>query len=91
MKENVSRTVMSDSVTPWTTVHQAQSFREILQARILEWVAIPVFPEDLPNPGIEPRSPPLRAYSLLSEPPGIAIVPLQLRNRHASEKFFKIP
>ena len=56
MKENVSRTVMSDSVTPWTTVHQAQSFREILQARILEWVAIPVFPEDLPNLGIEPTS-----------------------------------
>ena len=26
-----------------------------LQARILEWGAIP-FPGDLPNPGIEPRS-----------------------------------
>ena len=25
----------------------------ILQARILEWVAVP-FPEDLPDPGIEP-------------------------------------
>ena len=29
---------------------------EILQARILEWVALP-FPGHLPNPGIEPRSP----------------------------------
>ena len=77
MKENVSRTVMSDSVTPWTTVHQAQSFREILQARILEWVAISLSPEDRPNLGIESRSPTLRAYSVLSEPPGIAIVPLQ--------------
>ena len=28
----------------------------ILQARILEWVTIP-FSRDLPNPGIEPRSP----------------------------------
>ena len=28
----------------------------ILQARILEWVAYP-FSRDLPNPGIEPRSP----------------------------------
>ena len=28
----------------------------ILQARILEWVAFP-FLGDLPNPGIEPRSP----------------------------------
>ena len=27
-------------------------------------------PEDLPNPGIEPRSPALQADSLLSEPPG---------------------
>ena len=27
-------------------------------------------PEDLPNPGIEPRSPSLQANSLLSEPPG---------------------
>ena len=34
------------------------------------------FARNLPNPGIEPRSPTLRAYSLLSEPPGIAIVPL---------------
>ena len=41
----------------------------ILQARILEWVAIPS-PGDLPNPGIKPRSPALQADSLPSEPPG---------------------
>ena len=41
----------------------------ILQARILEWVAIP-FSGDLPNPGIEPRSPSFRADSLLAEPQG---------------------
>ena len=41
----------------------------ILQAKILEWVAIPS-PEDLPNPGIEPRSPELQADTLPSEPPG---------------------
>ena len=41
----------------------------ILQARILEWVAFP-FPGDLPNPGIEPRSPALQAYSLSAEPKG---------------------
>ena len=35
----------------------------IFQARLLEWVAIP-FPEDLPDPGIEPRSPALQADSL---------------------------
>ena len=34
-----------------------------------EWVAIP-FPGDLPNPGIEPRSPTLLVDSLPDEPPG---------------------
>ena len=41
----------------------------ILQARILEWVAMPS-PGDLPNPAIEPWSPTLQADSLPSEPPG---------------------
>ena len=45
------------------------SVHGILQARILEGVAIPFF-RDLPNPRIEPRSPALQADSLLSEPPG---------------------
>ena len=35
----------------------------ILQARILEWVAIPCS-RDLPYPGVEPRSPALQADSL---------------------------
>ena len=39
----------------------------ILQARTLEWVAIP-FPRDLLNPGIEPSSLELHADSLWSEP-----------------------
>jgi len=39
----------------------------ILQARILEWVAFP-FSRDLPNLGIEPRSPTLQADSLPAEP-----------------------
>ena len=41
----------------------------ILQARILEWVAFP-FSRDLPNPGVEPRSPALQADSLPCELPG---------------------
>ena len=45
------------------------SVRGILQARILEWVAIS-FSRDLPYPRIEPGSPALQADSLLSEPPG---------------------
>ena len=43
------------------------SVHGILQARILEWVAIPS-PGDLPDPGIESTSPALQADSLLSEP-----------------------
>ena len=42
---------------------------EILQARILEWVAFP-FSRDLPNSGIEPRSLALQADSLPAEPQG---------------------
>ena len=45
------------------------SVHGILQARILEWVEIPFF-RDLPNPGIEPTPPVLRADSVPSEPPG---------------------
>ena len=47
----------------------SSSVHGILQAIILEWVAIP-FSRDLPNPEIRPRSPALQAYSLYSEPPG---------------------
>ena len=41
----------------------------ILQARLLEWVAI-LFSRGSSNPGIEPGSPALQADSLLSETPG---------------------
>ena len=41
----------------------------ILQARILEWLAF-LFSRDLPNPGMEPRSPSLQVDSLPVEPPG---------------------
>ena len=44
------------------------SVHGILQARILEWVAIP-FSRGLPNPGIEPQSPALQD-SFPSESPG---------------------
>ena len=42
----------------------------ILQARIQEWVDIYSLPGNLPNPGIEPRSPALQVDSLPAEPPG---------------------
>ena len=52
-----------DCSLPVSSVHG------ILQARILEWIAVPS-PGNLPNPGIEPRSPALQADSLPAEPPG---------------------
>ena len=45
------------------------SIHGISQARIPEWVAIPS-PGDIPDAGIEPRSPVLQADFLPSEPPG---------------------
>ena len=44
------------------------SVHGVLQARILEWVF--PSPGDLPDPGIEARSPALQADTLTSEPPG---------------------
>ena len=54
--------------TPQTLAHQAHLSIGILQARILEGLPCPP-PGDLPNPGMEPRSPILQAYSLPSESP----------------------
>ena len=57
--------------TPWPAAHPAPPSMGILQARVLEYSGLPCPPPgDLPNPGIQPRSPALRADSLLSEPPG---------------------
>ena len=61
---------MSDSLKPSGLYSlPGSSVHGILQARILEWVAFHS-PGDLPNPGIEPRSPTLQADALPSEPPG---------------------
>ena len=77
-------------MTPWTVVLLAPLSVGILQARILEWVVMPSS-GDLPNLGIEPRSPTLQADSLPSEPPGKAmyrvIVPnIQIIRSGAKEK-----
>ena len=44
------------------------SVHGILQARILEWVAISS-PEDIPHPGIKPVSPTLAGEFFTAEPP----------------------
>ena len=61
----------------------------ILQARILEWVAFPFF-RDLPNPGIEPRSPVLQADSLPAEPQGKPICVLYVIKKNNKKNKIKI-
>ena len=56
-------------VTPWTVAHQAPLSMGF--SRQEYWSGLLCLPPgDLPNPGIEPRSPALQADSLPSEPPG---------------------
>ena len=69
LKESVSRSVVLTLCDPMDCSPPGSSVHGILQARILEWVAIP-FRRWSPNPGIEPGSPTLKADSLPSEPPG---------------------
>ena len=55
--------------TPWTLAHQAPLSMGF--SRQEYWSELPfASPGDLPNPGIEPRSPALQADALTSEPPG---------------------
>ena len=60
---------MSDSATPWTAACQAPP--SVRFSRLEYWSGLPFpSPRDLPNPGIEPRSPTLQADSLPSALPG---------------------
>ena len=60
---------MSDSATPWTVAQQAPLSMGF--SRQEYWSGLPFpSPGDLPDPGIEPRSPTLQADALISEPPG---------------------
>ena len=55
-------------MTPWIVAHQAPLTMEF--SRQEYWSGLPFpSPGDLPNPGIESRSPALQADSLPSEPP----------------------
>ena len=61
--------VMSNSATLWTVVHPAPLSMGILQARMLEYVAMPSSRGSL-NPGMKPRSPACQVDSLPLTPPG---------------------
>ena len=56
-------------VTPWTVAYHAPLSMGF--SRQEYWSGLPFpSPEDLPDPGIEPRSPEFQADALTSEPPG---------------------
>ena len=60
-------------VTPWTVAHQAPLSTGFSGQEY--WSGLPFpSPGDLPNPGIEPRSPALRADSLSFELPREALL-----------------
>ena len=55
--------------TPWTVAYQASPSMGFFRQEY--WTGLPFpSPGDLPDPGIEPRSPALEADVLTSEPPG---------------------
>ena len=56
-------------VTPWTVAHQAPLSVGFSRHEYYSGLPCPS-PGDLPNPGIEPRSPTLQVDSLPTEPPG---------------------
>ena len=65
--KSLSHVILSG--TPWTVPYQAPPSMGF--SRQEYWSGLPFSsPGDLPDPGIEPRSPPLQVDTLLSEPPG---------------------
>ena len=64
-----ARSVVPDFVMLWTVTRQAPL--SVGLSRWEYWSGLPCPPSgDLPNPGIEPRSPALQVNSLLTKPPG---------------------
>ena len=69
-------------VTPWTVAYQAPPSMEF--SRQEYWSGLPFpSPRNLPDPGIEPGSPTLRADALPSEPPGKPEVKLTVKVNRA--------
>ena len=64
--KSLSRTQLF--ATPWTIAQQAPPSMGFSRQEYWSGVPFPS-PEDLPDPGIKPRSPTLQADALTSEPP----------------------
>ena len=71
-------------MAPWTGAHQTPPSMGF--SRQEYWSGLPVpSPGDLPDPGIEPRSPALEADALTSEPPG---KPLKFTEDFSYDRYF---
>ena len=69
MKVKVKMKSLSRVRLPWTVAHQAPPSMGF--SRQEYWSGLPFpSPGDLPEPGIEPKSPASEADTLTSEPPG---------------------
>ena len=62
-------TVVSDFVTLWTVAHQAPLSMEFSRQECWSQLPFPT-PGDLPDPGVEPKSPALAGGFCTTEPPG---------------------
>ena len=63
---SASHSVVPDSATPWTAVHQAPLSMRFSRLQYWSGLRFPS-PGDLPTPGIEPGSPALQARTLPTE------------------------
>ena len=63
MRACVSRSVVSDSATPWAVAYQAPLSMGFSRQKYSNGLPFPS-PGDIPDPGIEPGSPTLQADSL---------------------------
>ena len=73
----------------WTVAYQSPQSMEF--SRQEYWSGLPFpSPGDLPNPGIEPRSPTLRADALLSEPPGKSLTLKKITDKYIRTKQLKV-
>ena len=75
--------------TPWTVAHKAPLSMGF--SRQEYWSGLPFpSPGDLPDPGIEHRSPALQADALTSEPPGNAVSWVLLLSPRDRQGFLKL-
>ena len=79
------------SATPWTVAYQTPPTMEF--SRQEYWSGLPFpSPGDLPNPGMEPRSPTLQTDSLPTEPIGRPYIPTHtyIVDTHTHTEYFSL-